>query len=232
MYLPPKVVPKLIGGIMINKYNKLLKFIIIIPLFYISIFLVIPEINPFRYVLNNINEVFFDDKLKGEIEYETPYYFYNEQHVTGEDINNEASIVEFYRNAYLESTRTKYRGFSIKQTTELAGGDKYELVISYTNWKNYKVDINVMSDEMTLKYIINGKEQTPEFYQVNINQMWNKIRNNIFNKLLRTKSFNVNLMGIMLYNNVVEVNDQEKYYRRYGVVNNKTLVGGLWKRVE
>ena len=83
------------------------------------------------------------------------------------------------------------------------------------------------------QYIVKGKEQAKEFYIQNVKMMWEEIKKNYFNKILEENSlYSYNFLGISKLNIDVKINDKNYEYYNYSIINEKTLIGGLCKKIE
>ncbi len=152
-------------------------------------------------------------------------YYYQGNLVNNQaDINDDCSKVGRY-----EINDNIYQ--VISQTTVI-GDSKYILYVGIS--QSVLFPNNEFLNAYTfISYEVEGREQDKDFYQQNINEMWDKIKNNVFNKVLSDyDDYSENFLGFsdILYE--VEINNNIKKDKIFSVVNQQSLIGGLCKRVQ
>lgn len=197
---------------MYYKGNMFLVYFITLLIIYATSLFMLPNYNLFTKDLDllGVNNV--------------EYYYQGDIVENQADINDDCSKVARYKiddNIYRV----------ISQTT-IVGDSKYILYVGFSQSVIYPNN-EFLNAYTFISYEVQGQEQDQEFYQQNINQMWDKIKNNVFNKVLSNyDDYSYDFLGFsdILYE--VEINNNIKEDKTYGVVNQQSLIGGICKRVQ
>lgn len=197
---------------MYYKGNIFLAYFITIIIIYATSLFMLPNYNLFAKDLDllGVNNV--------------EYYYQGDLVKNQADINDDCSKVARYKiddNIYRV----------ISQTT-IVGDSKYILYVGFSQSVIYPNN-EFLNAYTFISYEVQGQEQDQEFYQQNINQMWDKMKNNVFNKVLSDyDDYSYGFLGFsdILYE--VEINNNIKEDKTYGVVNQQSLIGGICKRVQ
>ncbi len=197
---------------MYYKGNVFLAYFITLLIIYATSLFMLPNYNLFTKDLDllGVNNV--------------EYYYQGNLVNNQADINDDCSKVGRY-----EINDNIYQ--FISQTTVI-GDSKYILYVGIS--QSVLFPNNEFLNAYTfISYEVEGREQDKDFYQQNINEMWDKIKNNVFNKVLSDyDDYSENFLGFsdILYE--VDINNNIKKDKIYSVVNQQSLIGGLCKRVQ
>ena len=202
--------------------NKLIStsvYLLFIFIVYVIGIMTIPYLNVFQKI-NNL----YSDKNQ------TSYYM-DGNLVKDDNITNDCTQVKEYEMLYGgtgEGPSTYYTNISQKT---IINDSEYVLNVGFyhtSEFYNNPADPTIYS-----QYIVKGKEQAKEFYIQNVKMMWEEIKKNYFNKILEENNmYSYNFLGVSKLNIDVKINDKNYKYYNYSIINEKTLIGGLCKKIE
>lgn len=179
----------------------------------------LPYLNVFQKTYN-----LYSDKNK------TSYYM-DGNLVKDDNISNDSTQVKEYEMVYGgtgEGPSTYYTNISQKTII-----DDSEYVLNVGFYHTSEFYNNPVNQTIYSQYTVKGKEQDKDFYIKNVKMMWEEIKENYFNKILEdTNMYSYNFLGVSKLNIDVKINDKNYEYYNYSIINEKTLIGGLCKRIE